>query len=213
MSPANILARMRTLGLRASLRKAAQLVRMRADRLALHGVRLIFRFDPWHANSPVSARPYRTALAERINQLDPRHVVEVGCGLGAILAKLQAPERHGYDLDERVIRAARMLQDRRIHFHVGGFEQVSAPTVDVLIAVNWTHDVSAEELRNALLPLLRRVRYLLVDAILPGTPGYRHYHDFAFLGSASLVWADTLGEPNRTFLLYELAEAPATRPD
>ena len=177
------------------------------DRVMLAGLRSIFGFHPWHAQSPTSARPYRHGVAELVNSVSPQVVVEVGCGLGAILARVTAAKRFGYDVDPSVIRAARLIRPRSIVFAEGGLEQVTQTDFDVLIAVNWPHDFSAEQMQRWLVPLYPRIRYLVVDIIDPGSPStYGHYHNYAFLeGHAVPVASSDCGEKLRTFILFKFA--------
>jgi len=197
------------------LRRRYDLYRQRGLLRSLKGERdiailsvfcLVFGFPRWHAQSPTSLRSYRIGLAAMINAVRPQFVIEVGCGLGAILARVEARQRIGYDVDSRVIRAARFLRSRAIHFRTGGFEAVSDPVIDVLVAVNWPHDFSAEQLEHWLMPLLTRTRYLLLDRIQSSSPTpYHHYHDFAFLsGYAKPIRIETLPENHPPFILFEV---------
>ena len=191
-------------GIAAAVSKASRRLRIAVDRGALTLLEWRFGFAPWHSQSPLSSRPYRRGLAGLVNDLSPSCVVEVGCGLGAILALVKSEQRVGYDVDPAVIRAARFLHGRSIDFRVGGFETVTESEIDVLIAVNWTHDFDPAQLEAWLIPMLPRTRYLMLDAIDPGEPGYSHHHDFAFLGGrARKIASERLGESNRRFLLFE----------
>ena len=180
--------------------------RIALDQAALHGLRLLFRFDPWHARSPSSARPYRQGLAALVSELRPSCVVEVGCGLGAILSRISADERYGYDSEPGVVRAARLLHGRTVRFIEGGFEQVKQTNIDVLIAVNWPHDFPPDQVERWILPLLPSVRYLLVDSIDPAHKlNYKYYHNFCFLeGKADPVFESAFGEESRRFILYKV---------
>ena len=157
-------------------------LRIGIDRLVLTGLARIYKFDPWHAQAPASARAYRRTVAHVVNELKPATVVEVGCGLGYVLALIHAPQRYVYDVDEGVIRAARLLHGRRIAFPHGDLLSVSLAHIDVLILVNWIHEISAKRPEGLMAPLLPRTRFLLLDAIDPqASSGYRYKHDFAFL--------------------------------
>ena len=182
-------------------------VRIAGDQLVLGMLRRRFGFHPWHATSPTSARPYRRDVAALVDSLKPAVVVEVGCGLGAILARVEAPMRVGYDNDGGAIRAARLIRSRAIRFVEGDFSDVVEPDIDALIAVNCLHDFAPGRVAEWIVPLLDRTRFLLVDRIDPASPThYAHYHDFAFLaGRAKLVSAHRFGEDFREFLLYEIA--------
>ncbi len=203
---ATIAAKLQRLGPVGSAHALARGVRVRLDVIVLQVFRLLFGFEPWHARSPDSSRPYRKQLAALVNDLAPICVVEVGCGLGGILSRVKAERRHGYDREPAVIRAARFLHGRSVQFTVGGFGQVSDKDIDVLMAVNWMHEFPPEQIERWILPLLPTVRYFLVDAINPGSAGgYRYFHDFHFLDQkARPVSVSALAEPNRRFILWEV---------
>jgi hypothetical protein len=203
---ASIAAKVQQLGPGCSAHAIMRMLRVRLDGIALHALRLLFGFEPWHARSPDSSRPYRKQLARLVNDLAPVCVVEVGCGLGGILSRVKAERRHGYDRDPAVIRAARILHGRSVQFSVGGFEQVSDKGIDVLMAINWMHEFPPEQIERWILPLLPRIRYLLVDAINPGSVGgYRYFHDFHFMDKkARPASVSASAEPNRRFILWEV---------
>jgi len=204
---AGVAAKFHRLGPAGSLQAVGRFVRVKLDMAVLQLIRLLFGFDQWHARSPDSSRPYRRQLAGLVNDLGPTCVVEVGCGLGGILSRIKAERRHGYDRDPAVIRAARFLHGRSTQFAVGGFEQIKERNIDVLIAVNWMHEFPPEQIERWIVPLLPAVRYLLVDAIDPGSPGgYRYYHNFHFLDDrARQMSVSALAEPNRRFILWEIS--------
>jgi hypothetical protein len=175
------------------------------DRSLVWCLSRLFGFpSAWHP--PTSARPYRTLVANQINLLKPRVVCEVGCGLGSILGRVRAERRVGIDISPGVIRAARLIRSREIEFRVGSLKDVDLPAIDVLVLVNWIHEVSPEELEMRVVPLLPSVRYLLLDAIDPENPfGYRYKHDFAFLRDrAELASVAKQAEEGRSFRLFEI---------
>jgi len=188
------------------------ILRCRLDRLGLYALRLIFRFDPWHANAPSSCRPYKRIVVGLANSLRPSIVVEIGCGLGDIVGRVEAAERIGIDVDSRVIRAARFLHHGRgrwVHGDASCVPRLIAEQseIDCLIMVNWIHSLSPRQLSELLLPLLPRTRHLILDAIdADGPPTYRYKHNFDFLpaGTRRLTVARALGEP-RSFILFEIA--------
>jgi hypothetical protein len=186
-------------------------LRCRIDRLALGGLRLIFRFDRWHVSAPYSCRPYKKLVVDLANALQPSIVVEVGCGLGDIISRVDAIDRFGIDADLPVIRAARFLhRGRGFWFHGDGtsIQRVvsGGRTIDCLIMVNWIHNVSSEHLADLLLPLLPRTRHLILDAIdADGPNSYRYKHDFGFLSTVArrMSASRVEGEP-RSFVVFEV---------
>lgn len=204
-----ILLRYRAAGLTGCVKWFAHALRVRADRAALQVLRLIFGFERWHAASPDSARPYRQQLITLVSELAPERAAEVGCGLGSIIAHVNAAERLGLDTDPSVIRAARFLHRHGVRFAVGSFEDLPSTRMDIVIAVNWLHQFAPQQAKRWIAPLLPRVRYLLIDTIKPGTPGgYACFHDFAFLRQhADCMKIPAAGEPHRTFLLWKVRAA------
>jgi len=179
--------------------------RITLDRGVIFLLSRIYRFPAaWHP--PTSMRPYRIAVATAINALDPEVVCEVGCGLGSILSRIHAPVRVGYDVSPGVLRAARLLRSGSIDFRSGSIDAVDLPSMDVLVLVNWIHEVSPEDLERMLLPLLPRTRCLMLDAIdADNAFGYRFKHDFAFLdGKARLLSSTRVDGEGRSFRLYEV---------
>lgn len=180
--------------------------RIGVEKVFLRVLRHIFKFHPWHAEATKSARVYRKTAARIVDSLNPGTVVEIGCGLGYILAQIAAPRRYGFDVDKGAVRAARFLHGQSISFAHGSFSSIELPTMDVLILINWIHEVSPQALEESLKPLLPRTRFLLVDAIDPeGDRSYRFKHDFAFLDSCTRKLSVTRppGE-GRSFHLYEV---------
>jgi SAM-dependent methyltransferase len=176
------------------------------DRIFLFLLSRFFKFAPWHSTSPSSARPYRYTVARLVNELSPVIVVEVGCGLGSILCLLDAKEIFGFDIDEEVIRCARFIRNKKIKFIHGDLSTVKLEKIDVLILVNWIHEISPEVLEELVTPLISRTKYLLLDAIdSDGPSGYRYKHDFAFLKSQARLLSITRPEnESRTFHLFEV---------
>ena len=182
-------------------------LRVGVDRLFLTVLQWIYKFHPWHASAPLSARPYRYAVARMVNELRPLRVVEVGCGLGGNLALINAPERFGYDLDDGAIRAARFLhRSKKISFIHGDISTVDVRNIDVLILVNWIHEISPQKLEEWLVPVLPHAGYLLLDAIDPNEPGsYRYKHDFSFLEKRVERLAVTrVSNEGRSFQLFRV---------
>jgi SAM-dependent methyltransferase len=186
--------------------------RCKIDRVWLHAWRQIFGFDRWHAAAPYSCRPYKRVVVETANALRPSTVVEVGCGLGDIVSRIQARERFGIDAELNVIRAARFLHPGNVHWLHGDASSIRGALplmlqIDCLIMVNWIHSLSQEQLADVIVPLLPRLKYLLLDAIDPtGPASYRFKHDFHFLGSKTERIAETrlADEPRSLVVLKTL---------
>jgi SAM-dependent methyltransferase len=185
--------------------------RCRCERIWLRGLRRVFGFDAWHVSAAYSCRPYKRSVVELVNSLRPVTVVEVGCGLGDILSRVNAAERFGFDIDTAVIRAARFLHPGAARWIRGDTSSISLAIpeerrIDCLIMVNWIHTLSPQQLAACILPLLPRTGYLILDAIDPDGPSsYRFKHDFSFLSTFAQRLSSTraAAEP-RSFIVFKV---------
>ena len=185
--------------------------RCRCERIWLRAIQCIFKFDVWHAGAPYSCRLYKRKVIEIANSLSPHVIVEVGCGLGDIVSRVRAVERYGLDSDSQVIRAARFLHPSGVRWICGDASSIanSIPTdgvLDCVIMVNWTHNLSPEQLSVCILPLMPRIRYLILDSIdLDAPASYRYRHDFSFLSSvAERVSVTRVIDEPRSFILFKV---------
>jgi SAM-dependent methyltransferase len=191
--------------------RVATAIRCRCERLWLRGLRLVFKFDAWHASAPYACRPYKKRVVDLVNSLAPHTAVEVGCGLGEILSRVIASERFGFDQDDAVIRAARFLHGGGVHWIQAELAAVgtSLPEgrrVDCLIMVNWIHNISPQQLEACLLPLVSRTGWLILDAVnRDGPASYRYKHDFAFLAPVAerVSVTPVPGEP-RSLIVFKV---------
>lgn len=96
----------------------------------------------------------------------------MGCSLGNILKRLDFPIKIGFDIDSRVIRAAKIVNLwRSIDFKVGSFADASSvPQIQVLIAINWVHNINADVLIEQFLKISKD--YVITE----GVKGYKYFH-------------------------------------
>lgn len=163
-------------------------------------LRFIFGFDQWHVWATYEARPYKQVVVETANELQSVVVVEIGCGLGEIISRVDSVIRCGIDSDGGAIRAARILnRQKHILFIPGGFQVAkSLPFghIDSLIMVNWLHSIPPEVLRSELDEMTNRVevRYIIADEILSESKGYRYHHDLAKTLNGLFNLSKTVGD-------------------
>nr|WP_157034182.1 class I SAM-dependent methyltransferase [Sphingomonas sp. Y57] len=84
-------------------------------------------------------------MVDIVNGLHPSSVVEIGCGLGEIIARIKSAQKMGADIDNAVIRSARSLYPD-ITFAHGGLEIVKdIKSVDIVICINWPHSLPSSQ--------------------------------------------------------------------
>lgn len=162
-----------------------------------------FHFDKWHI-MPIEHRPYALELCRYVNELIKKegleNVVEIGCGLGEILARINVRQRTGFDVEENVILAAKSLH-KKIEFHKGTFGDVRGRDIDVLIVVNFIHNIAPDELKRRFAELLanNKVKFIVVDSV-----AYKYFHDFGrvFGDRCEKVWQSREFEHKRTVQVF-----------
>lgn len=175
------------------------------ERAVCSFLRSKYSFDPWHCNNTWSRRAYKRIAVNMANSINADIVIEVGCGLGDIISRIRARKRFGYDCDEAVIMAARKIRGNKVEFKVGEISDVQEEKIDLLIMVNWVHEIPPGDLEKMMSQVLSRTQFILLDHVYPGIRGYRFYHDFQFLNHGFTLRerkAGGAGEP-RELLLYE----------
>lgn len=150
-----------------------------------------YGFDLWHAKSPFECRGYKREVVILAEGLKPKTVVEVGCGLGEIVSRIRDCRRIGFDIDSRVVAAARELNgDCDIQFECAALDSkdiicntLGDVGADLLIMVNWPHSLPWSEVVSSMMRLTSALslKHLIIDTIAAGTPGYPHYHSLTDL--------------------------------
>lgn len=146
-----------------------------------------YHFADWHLTLKVH-KPYMEAIIRGILALSHeddsiKEILEIGCGLGDIIADplLDGFKRTAYDISPEVIGADReWYRDRGIEWNVGVFNDVRDREIDCLIMVNFIHSVKPEYLSEYFPNLFsrNRIRYTVVDQV---TGNYPYTHDFVAL--------------------------------
>lgn len=127
--------------------------------------------------------PYKKVVINAANTLQQETVVEVGCGLGDIIRRVDGSHRIGIDIDRNIIKAARFIcRKDSINFIVGSFKELNDlenVKIDCLIMINFLHRLHLDTVKASLEKLLlsKQVSYIVVDEIIPDMmPGFKYYH-------------------------------------
>jgi len=160
----------------------------------------IYGFERWHISS-LDQRAYaRDIIRYANNRVERKSCLEIGCGLGDIIRNLHYSTRQGYDIDEKVLGAARLLNrftaGGSIHYELFTFpENELRGQFNLLIMVNWIHHIDPETLKN-------KIQLYLAVNIYPGgeiiidtvkDPEYRYNHDIEFLTTGLPVSVQKIG--------------------
>jgi cyclopropane fatty-acyl-phospholipid synthase-like methyltransferase len=91
----------------------------------------------WHAaDAPFKARWAKTILGR--NGVDPKHIVEIGCGSGEILCELSSafPQARleGYDISPQAMEIAQPKARDGLAFHLEDYLTADTPAADLIMA-------------------------------------------------------------------------------
>lgn len=181
----------------------------------------IFGFHEWHA-TPIEKKAYGMEVIKWCNRLLEKdkdacngRVIEVGCGLGDILAKINIKKENktGYDIDEKVIRAAKIIHPN-INFQVGNFApDIKGLRISIFITINFLYSLDYKTVEEQFKKLIinNDIKYILTETMYPVTPNYPHSHDFNSILGNEYVCIRKRGFPaaehsRRYILLYAKKE-------
>ncbi len=141
-----------------------------------------YGFDKWHSATPYEARSYKKSVVEIASKLGASSVVEIGCGLGEILSRINAQHKFGVDRELAVIEAAIYLNSSKCSFYpieLDNFvDEFPHEKFELLIMVNWIHEIPWEKLSRVIANIVTKfdVKYLLIDVVDDTAEGFQHYH-------------------------------------
>ena len=174
-----------------------------AKRMYFKILRKKFNFNSWHSDSPLESKPYKMQVVRIANSINPMSVMEVGCGLGEILRKIEAPIKFGIDNDPNVIDAAKYLSPKSIKYSSCNLQDIGqldfpVSTLDILVLVNWTHEVSWDFIRSSLVQISKKyeIKHLLIDLIKQDTEGYPYIHKESNLEDLGVIIQKVNGADN-----------------
>jgi SAM-dependent methyltransferase len=167
-------------------------------------LRSIFHFDRWHVYT-LTEKQYAKDIIVWCNRRQERNsFAEIGCGMGDIVRKVHYRQREGYDLDERVLKAARLLSkmhgQSKTRFATFVFPDSPLPgKYDVLMMVNWIHHIPPEMLKTKISEYfsgaLTPKGCIIIDTV--GDSEYKYNHDIGYLTAGLGATVTELGAYER----------------
>lgn len=168
------------------------------------GLQKYFGFDKWHIVS-LRQRKYARDIINYCNQLSNRNFfLEIGCGLGDLVRNVNYTNRVGYDMDQRVLKAAAFLSrislGTKIRFSVFNFPSSAiSGKYDVILLVNWIHHIEPAILKSKLQKYfndsLRDGGRIIIDTVQH--PEYQYNHDVIYLTKDISADLSKLGDYER----------------
>jgi len=152
-------------------------------------LQLAFGFEKWHI-SPLEERQYALDVITCCNNhLKRNFFIEIGCGLGDITRAVDYEKRIGFDMDPRVLKAAKWLSkndETPPEFLYFKFPDSRPPAnIDALVMVNWIHHIEPDILKVNITAYfnehLSPTGMIVIDTVQDAA--YKYKHDIAFLTS------------------------------
>jgi len=112
-------------------------------------------------------------------------VVDIGCGLGDIISRVNTNSRYGYDISNKIIKAAIFKNKKDINFHNGSILDVNSnskiKSISILILVNWTHGIDGAAIVNDIKKLnkSKQIKFILVDELYKTTSKEPIFHNYS----------------------------------
>ncbi len=159
--------------------------------------------DNWHFLHNYHSREYMRKAVGLANTISIRSVVEIGCGFGEVLSRVNAKNKVGIDKDKNIIKIARKYYGSKISFIQVSEGRPVKIDCCLLICLNWCHEVETSEFNLYLSSKNLRFRYILMDLVMAGTPNYPYYHkveDFPNFELVTLI-SGGLNEPRNIVLM------------
>ena len=152
--------------------------------------RILFKgmnIDPWHLSGTFYCREYKIKTLEIIKKIKPNYYIDIGCGLGEILNKVELSEKNkfGFDIDYNLTRAVKKLNSK-IFFSSNKekfFNHLSnnikgRNNIIIVSLLNFAHTISDSEFSEYLIKLHKILGpYILItDSVFDKSKEYRFSH-------------------------------------
>jgi SAM-dependent methyltransferase len=172
-------------------------------------------FDDWHSTAPFECRPYKAEVVKLANSVSAASVLEIGCGLGEIISRVNAERRIGIDINQAVVYAARNLYGNLCTFEVSSLTDIETlrvqcgAHVDLLIMVNWPHLLPWHELSTQIKSIIEcmQIKHIVIDGISDVALDYAHHHGSQNFGQiGEIVKSVPASDGVRTLYLLDVRQ-------
>ncbi len=152
----------------------------------------------WHLSGTFYCRKYKMISLGIINSYKPDIYIDIGCGLGEILSKvnLDSKFKYGYDPDHRIKNLIPFLHNEKFIF----FEKENELLNDIALRkkkndlilismLGFVHNVSRSEIENIILNYHKKIGdfLLLIDAFYVKDKLYKYNHHEFFFNHNGLI--------------------------
>lgn len=144
------------------------------SRIFLRIFSLDLKVPKWHLNATFESRDYKSKVIKISNIYKTNFAIEIGCGIGEILGRLNASQKYGLDINkDSLLLCKRLYKDiKTIHNDVMKNNQyileiinsIAKDEIILIIMVNWLHEYSESKVCNLVENILSLNRKIIIIA-------------------------------------------------
>ena len=126
----------------------------------------------WHLNATYESRDYKKKVINISNMYKTNFAIDIGCGIGEILGRLNASQKYGLDIDEDTLLLCKRLHKdiKTIHTDVMKNNQnileiinsIEKDEAILIIMVNWLHEYPQSKVTNLVEKILSLNRKIII---------------------------------------------------
>ena len=156
------------------LKKIFKLIRIIFSRIVLRVLSFGLKVPKWHLNATFESRYYKRMVIKISNIYKANFVIEIGCGIGEILGRLNASQKYGFDINKDTLILCKRLNKniKTIHNDIMSNNQKILEIINssekdetiLIIMVNWLHEYSEIKVKKMLESILSIKRNIIVIA-------------------------------------------------
>ncbi len=135
-----------------------KLIKVIFSRVVLRIFSFGLRVPKWHLNATFESRDYKSKVIKISNMYKTNFAIEIGCGIGEILGRLNASYKYGLDIDldtlllcKRLYKDIKIIHDDIMKNNQKILEIINSIKKDetiLIIMVNWLHEYSESKVNN-----------------------------------------------------------------
>ncbi len=137
-----------------------KIIRIILSRSFLRIYSIGLKVPKWHLNATYEAREYKNKVIKICNSYKTNNVIEIGCGIGEIISRIQAPLKYGLDVNKdtlillkRINKNIKTIQTDIMENNDDLLEIILSIDKDqtiLLVMVNWLHEYSESKVLKML---------------------------------------------------------------
>ena len=145
-----------------------------SSRLIVRIFSLGLKVPQWHLNATFESRDYKSKVVRISNMYKTNFAIEIGCGIGEILGRLNASQKYGIDINIDTLLLCKRLNKniKTIHNDIMKNKQKILDLINsieknetiLIIMVNWLHEYSESKVNNLVENLLSLNRSIIIIA-------------------------------------------------